>query len=52
MNKLEDRIKRAAALLGQRGGKKKVPKGFARIGKKRLKSIAKAAAEKRWGKRP
>jgi hypothetical protein len=41
-------LKRAAALLGAKGGKAKVPKGFAKMDEKRLSRIAKAAAKKRW----
>lgn len=41
-------LKRAAALLGKKGGQAKVPKGFAKLTKKRRKEIGKAAIEKRW----
>jgi hypothetical protein len=39
----------AAVELGRRGGLKKVPKGFARISKKKRREIARKAAEARWG---
>jgi hypothetical protein len=45
-----DKVKQAAALLGRRGGLKRVPKGFSKMGKARRKAIAKAAIAKRWGK--
>jgi hypothetical protein len=41
----------AAVELGRRGGLKKVPKGFARISKKKRREIARKAAEARWGGR-
>jgi hypothetical protein len=44
-----DKIKRAAALLGQKGGKVKGPKGFATSGK--ASEAGKKTALKRWGKR-
>jgi hypothetical protein len=42
---------RAAVLLGRRGGKKCVPKGFAKMSPARRKEIAKKAAAARWGKK-
>lgn len=45
-----DRLQKAAAVLGQKGGQAKVPKGFAKMNKLRRKAIAKAAARKRWEK--
>ena len=41
----------AAVALGKRGGKKKVPKGFAQMDPKRRKEIARKAAAKRWEKK-
>lgn len=38
--------------LGRRGGKKKVPKGFARMKRKRRIELGKEGAAKRWGKGP
>lgn len=35
---------------GRRGGLAKVPKGFAKMDKERLREIGRKAAEKRWGK--
>lgn len=35
---------------GRKGGSAKVPKGFAKMGEKRLHKIAVDAAKKRWGK--
>lgn len=35
---------------GRRGGLAKVPKGFAKMDKERLKDISKKASDKRWGK--
>lgn len=40
----------AAAALGKKGGKKRVPKGFAKMDEARRSEIAKAAAAKRWKK--
>ena len=46
----------AAVALGRKGGKKKVPKGFARMTpaeRKRIQSAGgRASAEARWGKKP
>lgn len=41
----------AAVSLGRRGGKAKVPKGFSKMDPERRAAIARAAAEKRWGKK-
>lgn len=35
---------------GRRGGLAKVPKGFAKMDKEKLREIGRKAAEKRWGK--
>lgn len=35
---------------GRKGGLAKVPKGFAKMDKERLKDISKKASNKRWGK--
>lgn len=35
---------------GRKGGLAKVPKGFAKMDKERLKDISKKASDKRWGK--
>jgi len=43
-----DELKRAAAVLGKKGGQAKVPKGFAKSGKAR--EAGKKTALKRWGK--
>ena len=40
----------AAVALGRRGGKARVPKGFAKMDPKRRAEIAKKAAEARWKK--
>jgi hypothetical protein len=40
----------AAVALGRRGGKAKVPKGFAKMDPKRRAEIAKKAADARWKK--
>jgi hypothetical protein len=42
-------IQQARAAIGKRGGVAKVPKGFSKMDPKRLKSVAKDAAAKRWG---
>lgn len=34
--------------IGRKGGKAKVPKGFAKLSSKERKAIAKKAAEQRW----
>lgn len=44
-----DELKRAAALLGKKGGEVKGPKGFARSGK--ASAAGKKGMVKRWGKR-
>ena len=41
----------AAVHLGRRGGKKRVPKGFARMDPDRRREIARKAAAARWGKK-
>ena len=41
-------ISQAAAALGKKGGKAKVPKGFSTMSPERRSEIAKAAAAKRW----
>jgi hypothetical protein len=41
----------AAVELGRRGGLKKVPKGFAKISRKKRREIARKAAAARWGGR-
>jgi hypothetical protein len=38
----------AAALLGRRGGQKRVPKGLARVSRKRRAEIVRAGAKARW----
>jgi hypothetical protein len=38
--------------FGKQGGKKKVPKGLAKLSTARKKAIAKKGAEARWGKKP
>jgi hypothetical protein len=47
-----DELKRAAALLGKKGGAKggkaQVPKGFSMMERTRRQKIAKKAARKRW----
>jgi hypothetical protein len=40
----------AAVELGRKGGKKRVPKGLAKMSKRRRTAIAKAGAAARWGK--
>jgi hypothetical protein len=42
----------AAVALGRRGGKAKVPKGFAKMSPTRRAEIARKAAAARWGKKP
>lgn len=41
-------LSKAAAAMGRKGGKAKVPKGFSTMKQARLKKIAKAAIKKRW----
>jgi general stress protein YciG len=41
----------AAVHLGRRGGKKRVPKGFALMDPDRRREIARKAAAARWGKK-
>jgi hypothetical protein len=41
----------AAVALGRRGGKVKVPKGFAKMSPERRAEIGRAAAAARWKKR-
>lgn len=43
-------LKELTAEWGRRGGKAKVPKGFAKMSKSKRKAISKAAAAKRWKK--
>lgn len=40
----------ALALIGRKGGRAKVPKGFASLTPAQRKANAKAAAAKRWAK--
>jgi hypothetical protein len=44
------RKNQAAAALGRKGGKKRVPKGFSMMGEKDRKAIARAAILARWEK--
>lgn len=44
-----DRIRKAAAALGRSGGKKKVPKGFAKMDPAKRKAVALAGVKARWG---
>ncbi len=39
-----------AVALGRKGGKAKVPKGFAKMDKKRLQELGRASAKKRAAK--
>lgn len=39
----------AAVTLGRKGGRAKVPKGFAKMDPERLRQIGKDTAKKRWG---
>jgi hypothetical protein len=48
---MEKKKNAAAVSLGRRGGKKKVPKGFAQMDPERRAEIAKAAAAARWKKK-
>lgn len=41
----------AAVALGRRGGKAKVPKGFASLTAEQRKAVGKKAAAARWGKK-
>ena len=40
-----------AVRLGRKGGLAKVPKGLAKLSKKRRREIARQGAEARWGKK-
>jgi general stress protein YciG len=42
---------KAAVSLGRKGGKAKVPKGFAKMDPEKLREIGRKTAEKRWGKK-
>jgi len=42
----------AAVELGRRGGRKKVPKGFAKMPKVRRAELGRAGAVARWGNGP
>jgi hypothetical protein len=44
------RKNQAAAELGRKGGRKRVPKGFSMMGEKNRKAIARAAIRARWEK--
>lgn len=44
----EIKVKRTKAEAGSMGGKAKVPKGFAKMDKERLRELSKKAIEKRW----
>jgi hypothetical protein len=41
----------AAVALGRRGGRKRVPKGFAMLTDEQRKALGKKAAAARWGKK-
>lgn len=44
---VEIKVKRAAA--GKKGGSAKVPKGFSKMDKEKLKEVSRRALAKRWG---
>jgi hypothetical protein len=46
--KVDEAVSEAAALLGRRGGQKRVPKGLAKVGRKRLGEIVRAGAKAKW----
>jgi hypothetical protein len=41
-------VAEAAAVLGRRGGQRRVPKGLARVSRKRRAEIVRAGAKARW----
>ena len=41
-------VAEAAALLGRRGGQKRVPKGLAKVSRKRRAEIVRAGAKAKW----
>jgi hypothetical protein len=45
---LDKAMSEAAAMLGRRGGQKRVPKGLARVSRKRRAEIVRAGAKARW----
>jgi hypothetical protein len=44
-------VSAAAALMGRKGGKKKVPKGLARMDPEQARKIRSAGGKARWGKK-
>ena len=46
--KVDKATSEAAALLGRRGGQKRVPKGLAKVSRKRRAEIVRAGAKAKW----
>lgn len=44
------KVKVSFSEAGRKGGKAKVPKGFSKMDKEKLKELSKKASAKRWGK--